>query len=98
MFTLYIVLFDWIFDESMPEDDGESGAIRLFQPEVMPRINKRVLDAPSYWDALYLDLTDTKPCQMKSSSQFYQLSEAEYNQCIMRRIRYITRTGRLYGL
>uniref|UniRef100_F1KR85 UDP-glucose:glycoprotein glucosyltransferase 1 n=1 Tax=Ascaris suum TaxID=6253 RepID=F1KR85_ASCSU len=64
----------------------------LSQPEVMPRINKRVLDAPSYWDALYLDLTDTKPCQMKSSSQFYQLSDAEYNQCIMRRIRYITRT------
>uniref|UniRef100_A0A914RZ37 UDP-glucose:glycoprotein glucosyltransferase thioredoxin-like domain-containing protein n=1 Tax=Parascaris equorum TaxID=6256 RepID=A0A914RZ37_PAREQ len=52
----------------------------------MPRINKRVLDAPSYWDALYLDLTDTGPCQMKSSSQLYQLSDAEYNQCIMRRI------------
>uniref|UniRef100_A0A914ZER9 UDP-glucose:glycoprotein glucosyltransferase 1 n=3 Tax=Parascaris TaxID=6254 RepID=A0A914ZER9_PARUN len=64
----------------------------LSQPEVMPRINKRVLDAPSYWDALYLDLTDTGPCQMKSSSQLYQLSDAEYNQCIMRRIRYITRT------
>uniref|UniRef100_A0A0R3RF81 UDP-glucose:glycoprotein glucosyltransferase n=1 Tax=Elaeophora elaphi TaxID=1147741 RepID=A0A0R3RF81_9BILA len=64
----------------------------LSQPEVMPRINKLILDSPLSPNALYLDLTSTEKCKNISPAQYYKLPPEKQNQCMLKRMRYITRT------
>ncbi|GMR33603.1 hypothetical protein PMAYCL1PPCAC_03798, partial [Pristionchus mayeri] len=61
----------------------------LEQGDVMPRLNKRVLDAPA--TKRYLDLTDTTPCTVKSLSDFARLSDAKKAGCVAERVRYVQR-------
>ncbi|CAG9534356.1 unnamed protein product [Cercopithifilaria johnstoni] len=64
----------------------------LSQPEIMPRINKLILDSPLSTDALYLDLTSIERCTNVSPAQYYKLPPEKQNQCMLKRMRYITRT------
>ncbi|KAK6112554.1 UDP-glucose:Glycoprotein Glucosyltransferase family protein [Brugia pahangi] len=80
-----------VMEKKLKDQDNVMNWI-LSQPEVMPRINKLILDSPLSPDALYLDLTSVKKCTSVSPTQYYKLPPKEQNQCMLKRMRYITRT------
>ncbi|GMT03040.1 hypothetical protein PENTCL1PPCAC_25214, partial [Pristionchus entomophagus] len=61
----------------------------LEQGDVMPRLNRRILDAPS--TKRFLDLTDTTACAAKSLSDYARLSEGKKAGCVAERMRYVQR-------
>uniref|UniRef100_A0A915PNT4 UDP-glucose:glycoprotein glucosyltransferase n=1 Tax=Setaria digitata TaxID=48799 RepID=A0A915PNT4_9BILA len=83
-----------VMEKRLKDEDNVMNWI-LSQPEVMPRINKLILDSPLASDALYLDLTSTKKCVNRLPTQYYKLPINEQNQCMLERMRYITRTEEL---
>lgn len=63
-----------------------------FQPHIMPRINKRILDAPLHMPR-YLTIPDHGPCPSKIISDYHHLPLAKHIKCMMGRIRYLSRSG-----
>ncbi|KAM3728409.1 UDP-glucose:glycoprotein glucosyltransferase [Dirofilaria immitis] len=80
-----------VMEKRLKDQDNVMNWI-LSQPEVMPRINKLILDSPLSPDALYLDLTSIQKCTNTSPAHYYKLPPKEQNQCMLKRMRYITRT------
>ncbi|EFO25210.1 UDP-glucose:Glycoprotein Glucosyltransferase containing protein [Loa loa] len=80
-----------VMEKKLKDQDNVMNWI-LSQPEVMPRINKLILDSPLSPNALYLDLTSAKKCTNVSPAQYYKLPSEEQNQCMLKGMRYITRT------
>ncbi|GMT33941.1 hypothetical protein PFISCL1PPCAC_25238 [Pristionchus fissidentatus] len=70
-------------------DKSNVGNWVLEQGDVMPRLNKRILDAPA--TKRYVDLTDTTTCTAKTTSDFARLSDAKKSGCIAERMRYVQR-------
>ncbi|MFH4973666.1 hypothetical protein AB6A40_000375 [Gnathostoma spinigerum] len=64
----------------------------LSQPEVMPRLNKRILDAVGSPKTLRLDFTHIERCPANNVAQFILLSPSMQTQCIFRRMRYLARS------
>ncbi|CAI4233074.1 unnamed protein product [Auanema sp. JU1783] len=60
------------------------------QKDVMPRLNKRILDAPSTKN--YLDLTDVSPCKAKTLVQFNTLTSNEKSQCLVEKSKYLSKS------
>ncbi|VDK65586.1 unnamed protein product [Onchocerca ochengi] len=80
-----------VMEKRLKDQDNVMNWI-LSQPEVMPRINKLILDSPLLPNALYLDLTSVQKCTNISPAQYYKLPPKDQNQCMLKRMRYITRT------
>ncbi|VDO30171.1 unnamed protein product [Onchocerca flexuosa] len=80
-----------VMEKRLKDEDNVMNWI-LSQPEVMPRINKLILDSPLLPNALYLDLTSVQKCTNISPAQYYKLPPKDQNQCMLKRMRYFTRT------
>ena len=74
-------------------DDIRVGEWALDQPEVMPRLNARILGKHS--DALerFLDLTDVMEHDAPTLHHFLALPEPAQNAHLMQRMRYLARSG-----
>ncbi|VDN02463.1 unnamed protein product [Thelazia callipaeda] len=80
-----------IMTKKLRDEDNVMNWI-LNQPEVVPRINKRILDLFSSSDAFYLDLASVIKCQNTPVTQYHKLPAADHSQCMLERMRYITKT------
>ncbi|VDN59239.1 unnamed protein product [Dracunculus medinensis] len=74
----------------LTDDDNVMNWI-LNQPHIMPRINKRILDAPLHMPR-YLTIPDHGPCPSKIISDYHHLPLAKHIKCMMGRIRYLSRS------
>ena len=61
----------------------------LDQPDVMPRLNKRILSAPT--ESYYLDLTDVLGCKARKLEEFLKLEKAQKSQCMIDKLKYLTK-------
>ncbi|PAV88980.1 hypothetical protein WR25_14939 [Diploscapter pachys] len=60
------------------------------QKDVMPRLNGRVLDAPTTKN--YLDLTASTPCKASTLTQFGTLAAPQKSQCILEWAKYLQKS------
>ncbi|PAV57236.1 hypothetical protein WR25_11477 [Diploscapter pachys] len=60
------------------------------QKDVMPRLNARVLDAPTTKN--YLDLTASTPCKASTLTQFGTLTAPQKSQCILEWAKYLQKS------
>uniref|UniRef100_A0A915CUW8 UDP-glucose:glycoprotein glucosyltransferase n=1 Tax=Ditylenchus dipsaci TaxID=166011 RepID=A0A915CUW8_9BILA len=59
----------------------------LNQPDVLPRLNNRLLKEP----ANCLPVYDVNPCKAKNFKQFMQLKPHERAQCVLEKMKYLTK-------
>ena len=64
----------------------------LSQPDVLPRLNARLLDEPTN----YLAVQDVFPCGSITPSKFASLSVPKKTQCIIEKAKYLTRNGKFF--
>uniref|UniRef100_A0A914V212 UDP-glucose:glycoprotein glucosyltransferase 1 n=1 Tax=Plectus sambesii TaxID=2011161 RepID=A0A914V212_9BILA len=67
----------------------------LDQPEVMPRLNRRILDAGKGENVKFLDLTDTYEYKAPTLKDFALLHERQKNQVILRTMKHLKRNDEL---
>ncbi|CAJ0934962.1 unnamed protein product, partial [Mesorhabditis belari] len=61
----------------------------LEQPDIMPRLNKRILSPPTQAD--YLDLTNVLGCKAKNVKEFEALDNAQKGTCMIDKLKYMNK-------
>ncbi|CAD6189361.1 unnamed protein product [Caenorhabditis auriculariae] len=76
--------------EGRLQDRGNVANWLLDQKDVMPKINDRILNAPS--EKRYVDLFSGKQCEAKTLTQFNALTAEDKGSCVMDKMKYVQKS------